>query len=324
MEEFYLKILIQKYIEETASDAEREELINWYRNTSRDQLELPYHSEQEEEESRRRMLSALLSQMSKGAPAHVRHLPYLKIALVAASVAAIAILLQLGGVWSSILGDKPTRYEALITRKGEHKIIALADGSKIWLGSESEFLYPHDFKGSTREVTLSGEAFFEIAKDKKHPFIVHTGAATTKVLGTSFSVSAFKNQPEVKVSLITGKVEFATGKDVATLVPGNEIIFNKLKNEVRVEVIPNMDAVANRRNGLYQYENALVSDIVDDINLNFNTNIVTQGEVKNCRFFGRLKPGESIEMFLTKLCKVTSAQLVKVNNGYLIKGRGCN
>lgn len=324
MEEIFLKTLIKKYIEGTASDAEREELINWYRSTSEDQLELPYHNELEEEESRQRMLSALLSKMSEGAPARVRRLPYWKIALAAASLAAIVVLLQVGGVLSSLFGDQSARYEALITRKGEHKIIALADGSKVWLGAESEFRYPHDFKGATREVTLSGEAFFEVAKDKKHPFIVHTGATSTKVLGTSFNVTAFKNQPEIKVSLITGKVAFSTAKDMTTLLPGKEVVFNKLKNEVRVEAIPDMDAVANRRNGFYQYENALVSDIVDDINLNFNTNIVTQGEVKNCRFFGRLKPGESVEMFLTKLCKVTSAQLVKVNNGYLIKGRGCN
>lgn len=92
--------------------------------------------------------------------------------------------------------------------KGTRSIITLADGSKVWLNADSRLQYPVAFEGATREVTLSGEAFFDVAKNKQKPFIIHLKNGTVKVLGTSFNIKAYDNSPSVETSVSTGRVAF--------------------------------------------------------------------------------------------------------------------
>ena len=92
--------------------------------------------------------------------------------------------------------------------KGVKSTIELADGSKIWLNADSKVQYPALFNGSTREVYLNGEAFFDIAKNPSKPFIIHLSNGTVRVLGTSFNIKAYDNEPVVETSVATGKVAF--------------------------------------------------------------------------------------------------------------------
>lgn len=85
--------------------------------------------------------------------------------------------------------------------------LVLADGTTVTLNSESQLKYPAEFNGTSREVYLSGEAFFEVKKDAQHPFVIHTDKMSIKVLGTSFDVKAYKNDREYSTSLITGAVQ---------------------------------------------------------------------------------------------------------------------
>lgn len=85
--------------------------------------------------------------------------------------------------------------------------LLLADGTTVTLNSETQLKYPAEFKGSSREVYLSGEAFFEVKKDAAHPFVIHTDKMSVKVLGTSFDVKAYKNDREYTTSLLSGAVQ---------------------------------------------------------------------------------------------------------------------
>ncbi|MGY0040046.1 FecR family protein [Pedobacter sp. NJ-S-72] len=85
--------------------------------------------------------------------------------------------------------------------------VVLADGSKVTLNAESEIKYPDTFNGLTREVYLSGEAFFDVAKDHQHPFIVHTKNISIKVLGTAFDVKSYPEEHLTETTLLRGKVE---------------------------------------------------------------------------------------------------------------------
>jgi len=90
--------------------------------------------------------------------------------------------------------------------------IVLADGSKVTLNAESEIKYPTSFNGQTREVYLSGEAFFDITKDHQHPFIVHTKNISIKVLGTAFDVKSYNDEHSTETTLLRGKVEITLNK----------------------------------------------------------------------------------------------------------------
>ncbi|RYZ95824.1 MAG: hypothetical protein EOP47_25055 [Sphingobacteriaceae bacterium] len=84
--------------------------------------------------------------------------------------------------------------------------ITLGDGTKIWLNGGSKLKYPETFRGKLREITIEGEAFFDVAHDADHPFIVHTGDITTQVLGTSFNIKAYPDEQLLKVDVVSGKV----------------------------------------------------------------------------------------------------------------------
>lgn len=85
--------------------------------------------------------------------------------------------------------------------------VVLADGTTVTLNAETQLKYPTEFKGDTREVYLSGEAFFDVKKDAQHPFVIHTDKMSVKVLGTSFDVKAYQNDREYSTSLLTGAVQ---------------------------------------------------------------------------------------------------------------------
>ncbi|QSW88660.1 FecR family protein [Flavobacterium endoglycinae] len=108
------------------------------------------------------------------------------------------------------------------------KSIKLSDGSKIYLAANSSFQYPEKFIGDKRQVTLlKGNAFFEIAKDKKHPFIITSGDVKTKVVGTSFHIQMSKSKCEVIV--VTGKVNVTSKGKSVDLVPNEEALFESNK-----------------------------------------------------------------------------------------------
>lgn len=115
---------------------------------------------------------------------------------------------------------------------GSRSKINLPDGSQVWINSGSRFTYAGDFKGETREVYLSGEAYFDVAHDKTRPFIVHTSGIDIKVLGTSFNVKAFDVDPTIEATLIRGMIQVVKKNEpegsTIILKPHEKLIYNKI------------------------------------------------------------------------------------------------
>ena len=113
--------------------------------------------------------------------------------------------------------------------------IILSDGSIITLNSETTFKYPQTFTGQTREVYLDGEAFFDVAKDHKHPFIVHAGKMSIKVLGTAFNVKSYSNDVSSETTLIRGAIEVTLAdrpSDRIILKPSDKLILRSTKFKI--------------------------------------------------------------------------------------------
>lgn len=115
--------------------------------------------------------------------------------------------------------------------RGQRSRVVLPDSSAVYLGAGSRITFPEQFEAGSREIELEGEAFFEVTKDSKKPFIVHTGKVQTRVLGTSFKIDAFKNRP-LTVAVATGKVRVdeyinETGKSLAILNPGQKVTYDQ-------------------------------------------------------------------------------------------------
>lgn len=101
---------------------------------------------------------------------------------------------------------KKSRNE-ISTRQGSHSKVVLPDGSIVWLNAQSKIEYNKDFDGELREVTLEGEAYFDIARDSSRPFVIHANNVDIKVLGTVFNVKSYKNYGYTETSLIEGAIE---------------------------------------------------------------------------------------------------------------------
>lgn len=120
------------------------------------------------------------------------------------------------------------------TPNGERATLVLPDSSTVYLGPGSKVTYPERFAGETREINLEGEAFFEVKKDPAHAFIIHSGTVRTRVLGTSFRVTALKGY-DITVGVATGKVRVETAatasaqpvKQLAVLEPGEQVRYNE-------------------------------------------------------------------------------------------------
>lgn len=115
----------------------------------------------------------------------------------------------------------PAYHKITIPRGGEY-ILRLADGTRVWLNSETELEYPVVFTEKQRQVFLKGEAYFEVAPDSLHPFIVKTEQQNLRVLGTSFAIRAYANESVVLTTLETGKVNIHSKGQEVILTPGEQ------------------------------------------------------------------------------------------------------
>lgn len=124
-----------------------------------------------------------------------------------AAILLFSVLLSLA--YHTVLHDEPENsivYTEKVAEPGEKVRFILSDGTQVHLNSGSRLEYPTTFEGHTREVQLEGEAYFDVARDESHPFLVHTEEVTTKVLGTSFDVRSYPEEDEVMVAVAEGKV----------------------------------------------------------------------------------------------------------------------
>ncbi|PZP48616.1 MAG: hypothetical protein DI598_09805 [Pseudopedobacter saltans] len=152
-----------------------------------------------------------------------------KIRLFVSSIAAAILVCFFVYGWYSTKNNDNEEWKnsnVVSTKKGSKSFVLLPDGTKVWLNVDSKLTYKEKFNGSTRQVKLIGEAFFDVAKDTKHPFIIHTDDANIKVLGTAFNVKAYDNESNMETLLVRGKIEITFNK-IATnkviLHPGERL-----------------------------------------------------------------------------------------------------
>jgi len=182
MENFEVKALLEKYLSGTCTETEIAILEDWYL-----QRDIHLSSELTAEE-----MYEDLAQIADGLPLYI---PLKKRSLwprFAAAAAVLILFLSIYLLWparQSLLHPDLTVIKVPDSLK---KQVRLADGSQVWINSQSSLSYPLSFEGSTREVYLTGEAYFDILHDQSKPFIIHTGELTTTVLGTAFDIKEDK------------------------------------------------------------------------------------------------------------------------------------
>lgn len=209
---------------------------------------------------------ARLAKTTKPQP-KIRRLP-----LTWRAVAAAILLLMAAGTGYWIFNPSDAQSSIIVEKyneSGEVQQITLADGSTIWLNRNSRIRYEKYFNDSIRAVTLTGEAFFEVAKNQEKPFIVKTGDVQTKVLGTAFNVRAFAHRETIEVALVEGKVDVGIVRDSTMITsqilkPGDLFAYRKSDQTYTKEQFEK-DAPYAWRDGIIYFQRADVHEVAQTL-----------------------------------------------------------
>lgn len=202
-------------------------------------------------------------------------------------------------------GKSDIAWQTISTSVGMRGSINLPDGSRVTLNSGSEIKYPTRFTKGTREVQLTGEAFFEVTKDKRHPFIVKTGKLNVEVLGTTFNVSAYNDDKPVEVVLATGRINLFSGegrekKSLGILQPGHRAVYNPLDNKISVSGV-DTDKYLAWREGNIIFRDDSMSEVINRLERWFNVDIyVADDQILDYEITAKFHD-ETLEQVLTLL-----------------------
>lgn len=204
---------------------------------------------------------------------------------------------------------------------GKRSEITLADGTHIWLNSGSQLSYPTEFKADSREVYLSGEAFFDVTSNPNQPFYVITHDIRVKVLGTSFNVSSYNEDNTTETVLVKGKV--SAGKNVLfgktiNLVPGERMIYNKSNESVSKDRV-DVAMYASWVKGYLIFDNIPITDVYKKLERYYNLDITAEDGLEKITFSGKLDLKESIKDVLENISFASSLKVFENNGSYFIK-----
>lgn len=228
--------------------------------------------------------------------------PFMRIA------AALALAFLLGGVVHFLFSRASfeSQHEQAGNRvisvpKGQLSQLFLADGTRIWINSGSTLWAPPVFNGEFRTVKLSGEAFFEVAKDASHPFRVEVEGQTIEVLGTSFNVRAYPDAPDVQTTLKEGSVKLHTPKGFMMLQPGQQAELDLATGDMKLaQVNPsNYDAW---KEGRYEFRNENLVEVLRMVERWYDVELIyNEDEFKSMKFSGVIRRNKPVDHFLTML-----------------------
>ena len=233
--------------------------------------------------------------------------------VAAASVAILIIIIGLYLIRLDFVSVVPESVSVAnvetISPNGIKSKIVLSDGTIVDLNSGSSLSYPAVFKGKQRIVILKGEAYFDVAKDKKHPFIVKTGIMKIKVLGTHFNVKAYTDDDKIITSLLKGSVcieksiSASEHTDSVVLLPNQQAILYKATQTINVQKA-NADLFVLWKEGQYYFDNENLIEIARKLERGFNVNIkITSAKLEKEVFSGVFDKDENILEILSIMKK---------------------
>lgn len=209
----------------------------------------------------------------------------------------------LGGKLTCLLqssGNNDTAYNTITTPKGGMYQLVTPDGSKIWLNASSELKFPGSFGSGRRIVELKGEAYFEVAKDKKRPFIVKTSGQETEVLGTHFNINNYADEPATTTTLFEGAVRVhqihANGKVV--LSPGQQAV---LKNQQLKVQKADESAALDWMNGKIVFKNETLESIMRKVSRWYGVEVQIKGDIADLEFWGAVSRHNNLSAILNYL-----------------------
>ena len=296
--------LFRKYRDNTCTKEEFKTLMAYLKENKNDHqvkawmdewLKVPAKKEnQEDDVAMENALDTVLQRIRKQdrkKPLKTRNLSIYAVRL------ATAVALILGVGWAVIMTVSSPHDMTQVTKatkRGQRASITLSDGSIIKLNAESAITFAEKFDGDTREVSLTGEAFFEVKSNPEKPFIVKTGEISTTVLGTSFNIQAYPLEEEIAVTVATGKVlveahhpDSMTGSQARTLTPDDQLTYHALTKTMMTQTV-DTDHYLAWKNDEIRLDKTTLAEAAVILERWYDVKIIFENEaLKDCLISGR-------------------------------------
>lgn len=214
--------------------------------------------------------------------------------------------------YQNIEEPKEEVFNNLVVPRGGEYVLTLADGTKVWLNSDSELKYPTAFIKGKREVWLSGEAYFEVNKDTEKSFVVHANDMQVRVLGTHFNVKSYKTENSIATTLVEGSVQIEkmVGKKpiaLGKIKPGQQAVYSEGNMEVN-EV--DVSQVVAWRHGEFVFKKRSLESIMDELARWYDINVFyINNDVRNYHFSAWFKREANIDEVIKILEKTKKVKV---------------
>jgi ferric-dicitrate binding protein FerR (iron transport regulator) len=187
-------------------------------------------------------------------------------------------------------------YNTLSTPPGGQYQLLLADGTKVWLNASSSIHFPVAFKGAARNVAITGEAYFEVAKNAAMPFTVTVKDATVQVLGTHFNIMAYDDERSINTTLLEGSVKVSKGSQQKMLAPGQQ---SKMLPTGAIKVsAADIEEVMAWKNGWFQFNASDIEKIMRQVSRWYDVDVVYDGKIPTGHFTGIVSRQNNISQVL--------------------------
>lgn len=326
----YYQELAHKLADGIITPAEREELEQWYNQEQDNPVQIPVSFAATEDQHESRMLAKIKEKAEiESKPVRAKRIPLQKYQRWWAA-AAVIIILFAGYQWfgkrqatpiAKVVSSKITQAIASSIQN-----IVLPDGSTVILHEGSRLDYPTSFDGSTREVSLSGEAYFDIMHNAAKPFIIHTGKLKTTVLGTAFNIKAYPGQQEITVSVTRGKVKVEDEVKLLAVLRQNEQISYNISQAKAVQQTVNAVAIVTdwtKRDMDFEAQN--LYSIMSYLSRRYGVTISLKNETSaQCLVTASFSGTESLKDVLSAICTILSASYeIKPSGEIIINAKSC-
>ena len=201
--------------------------------------------------------------------------------------------------YSSTGNSSEILYNTISTPKGGQYQLILEDGSKVWLNAASSLKFPSAFVGKQRNVELTGEAYFEVAKNAAMPFNVLVNNMNVQVLGTHFNVMAYSEESEIKTTLLEGSVKVTNGSALGLLKPGKQAVVD---NSGSIKIADaDIETDMAWKNGLFLFDNINIKTIMRQLSRWYDADISYEGNITNKNFTAQISRNTNLSAVLKKL-----------------------
>ena len=209
--------------------------------------------------------------------------------------------------------------QTIIVPAGQRVNIELPDGSNVWLNAGTQMQYPVSFMKDKREVILDGEAYFEVIADTKRPFYVQVGEVKIQVLGTAFNVSAYREDQQVEVALLRGKVGLDLPGNEYVLAPGEIATWNKGDRQATLRK-GDVESIVDWKTGRFNFEDMSLDKLTVKLARWYGVQFIFEDETtKEFRFSGAVTKYRTLDYVLGMIVKTTKVAFQEKDGKILVR-----